>query len=182
MPSSVLILILDTSESISYIYKEIVSREWISKLFNKNEKSRIKFCLSSRIPPADGFVVVTSLWDFWFPFVHNVKWYDRIYSVLCLLWRHNDEWCLYIERRINILSIYQSWAIGTWDQYSGTTGSEKFIPATKIPTFLKKYRLLDTESDPTDFRYRLPVSVFLKFILHFLNFYFFFLVLSIYLL
>ena len=45
---------MDTSESIShiysetitYIYKEIDSRESISKHFNKNKKSRIKFCLS----------------------------------------------------------------------------------------------------------------------------------------
>ena len=31
----------------------------------------------------------------------------------------------------------QSWAICTWDRYSGTTRSEKFLPATKITTFLK---------------------------------------------
>ena len=47
---------LDTSESIShiysetitYIYKEIDSRESISKPFNKDKKTQIKFCLSSR--------------------------------------------------------------------------------------------------------------------------------------
>ena len=51
---------------------------------------------------------MTSLCDFWFPFVHNVKWSCSIKSVHCLLWCHNNKWCLCIERRTNVLSIYPS--------------------------------------------------------------------------
>ena len=58
--------------------------------------------------------------------------YHSIYSVLCLLWCHNDKWCLCIKRRINVLSIYPS--ILTHTDLSWDTANPEKSPMTSLKT------------------------------------------------
>ena len=94
----------------------IIDKKLVIKMSALKLKRLIsKFCYMARCIwldtgsriPRDG-LVVTSLWDFWFPFVHNVKWNCSIWLIPCLLCCQYDKWCLCIERRINVLSIYLS--------------------------------------------------------------------------
>ena len=68
--------------------------------------------------------------------MHNVQWYHSIYSVLCLLWCHNDKWWKANKRSIYLsiyLSIiYPSTPLGKFSRWWSTQSTPTGVETTTL--------------------------------------------------